>query len=76
MKLFAKINKEYKDLSEIVDTFKAYKNTASNIANAKLMLQDTDPEMKEMAELEISDLQPQLVILEEKINYLFCYCLL
>jgi len=70
MKLFAKINKEYKDLSEIVDTFKAYKNTASNIANAKLMLLDTDPEMKEMAELEISDLQPQLDILEEKINYL------
>ncbi|MBK9580398.1 MAG: peptide chain release factor 1 [Saprospiraceae bacterium] len=70
MKLFAKINKEYKDLSEIVDTFKAYKNTASNIANAKLMLLDSDPEMKEMAELEISDLQPQLDILEEKINYL------
>ncbi len=70
MKQFAKINKEYKDLTEIVETFKAYKVIAANISNAKEMLRDSDPEMKEMAALELDELNPQLNELEEKINEL------
>lgn len=70
MKQFAKINKEYKDLSEIVDTFKEYKLTAANIESAREMLKDTDPEMKEMAQLELETLQPMLTELDEKIKYL------
>lgn len=70
MKQFAKINKEYKDLSEIVDTFKEYKLTAANIESAREMLKDTDPEMKEMAQLELETLQPTLTVLDEKIKYL------
>lgn len=70
MKLFAKINKEYKNLSEIVDTFKKYKVVAANIENAKEMLRDADPEMKEMAALELDELNPQREDLEEKINEL------
>ncbi len=70
MKQFAKINKEYKDLSEIVDTFKEYKLTAANIESAREMLKDTDPEMKEMAQLELETLQPTLTELDEKIKYL------
>ena len=42
MKQFAKINKEYKDLTEIVDTFKEYKITQSNIDSAREMQKDTD----------------------------------
>jgi peptide chain release factor 1 len=70
MKQFAKINKEYKDLSEIVETFKEYKLTAANIESAREMLKDTDPEMKEMAQLELETLQPTLTVLDEKIKYL------
>ena len=70
MKQFAKVNKEYKDLSEIVDTFKEYKITASNIESAREMLKDTDPEMKEMASMELDILEPKLLELDEKINYL------
>lgn len=70
MKQFAKINKEYKDLSEIVDTFKEYKLTAANIENAREMLKDTDPEMREMAQMELETLQPTLTELDEKIKYL------
>jgi len=70
MKQFAKVNKEYKDLSEIVDTFKEYKITASNIESAREMLKDTDPEMKEMASMELDILKPKLSELDEKINYL------
>ena len=70
MKQFAKINKEYKDLSEIVDTFKEYNLTAANIESAREMLKDTDPEMKEMAQMELETLQPTLTELDEKIKYL------
>ena len=70
MKLFAKINKDYKDLTEIVETFKKYKLVLSNLESAKNMLKDSDPEMKEMAEMEIDELNPQREELEEKINLL------
>ncbi len=70
MKQFAKINKDYKDLSEIVETFKEYKLTVSNIENAREMLKDPDPEMKEMAQMELENLQPALIELDEKIKYL------
>ncbi len=70
MKQFAKINKEYKDLSEIVETFIAYKITASSIENVRVMLRDTDPEMKEMAEAELAALTPALDDLDERIKYL------
>lgn len=70
MKQFAKINKEYKDLTEIIEAYRAFKLTVSNIDNAKEMLKDTDPEMREMAESELVYLNPQLEELQEKINYL------
>ncbi|HRO09700.1 MAG TPA: peptide chain release factor 1 [Saprospiraceae bacterium] len=70
MKVFAKTNKEYKDLTEIVETYKKYKLITSNILSAREMLKDADPEMKEMAALELDDLIPQSEELEEKINEL------
>jgi peptide chain release factor 1 len=70
MKQFAKINKEYKDLTQIIDTFKQYKLAASNLENAREMLKDADPEMKEMADLEISELQPKVEQLTNDLEYL------
>ena len=70
MKQFAKINKEYKDLTEIIDTFKEYKLISGNIDSAKEMLKDTDPEMKEMAQLELSTLSPRQGELMEHLEYL------
>ncbi|HPK08949.1 MAG TPA: peptide chain release factor 1 [Saprospiraceae bacterium] len=69
-KLFAKTNKEYKDLSELVSTFKVFKNVSENLESAKLMTKDSDPEMREMAELEIEQLSEEKTDLEEKIKYL------
>jgi peptide chain release factor 1 len=70
MKQFAKINKEYKDLTLIVDTFKRYKLVASNLESAKEMLVDNDPEMKEMADQEILLLQPEMDQLIEDLEFL------
>lgn len=70
MKLFAKVNKEYKELTEIVEIFRKYKQTSESLEHAREMLRDSDPEMKEMAEHEISELKPALEELEERLHYL------
>lgn len=70
MKVFSKTNKEYKDLKEIVDVFTEYETLLGNISNAKEMSTDPDPEMKEMAKMELEELLPQREIYEEKINVL------
>ena len=69
-KQFAKINKEYKDLSEIVSTTQAYKMVLSNLENARLMQKDPDPEMREIAAAEESALTDEKAELEEKIKWL------
>ena len=70
MKKFMKLNKEYKDLKEVVDVYKSYKEILGNIDTAKEMLSDEDPEMKEMAKMELDELEPQKEELEEQIKVL------
>ena len=65
---FKKVSKEYKDLKEVVDVFDVYKVTLGNIETANEML--ADPEMKEMAEMELEELNPQRQELEDKLKVL------
>lgn len=66
MDRFQKVNKEYKKLQPVVDTYHQYKELLGNIETAKEMLRD--PEMKEMAEMEMEELKPQKEALEEEIK--------
>lgn len=68
MKRYIQLNKEYKDLEPIIVAFKEYKNVLSNIESSKEMLKDD--EMKEMAKLELDDLQPKVEVMEEEIKLL------
>ena len=68
MKQYIKLNKEYKDLQPIMEAHKAYKNLLSNIETAKEMLKDE--EMKEMAKLELDELNPKQELMEEEIKVL------
>ena len=68
MKQYIQLNKEYKDLQPIMKAHKAYKNLLSNIETAKEMLKDE--EMKEMAKMELDELQPQQEVMEEEIKVL------
>jgi len=71
MKRYVQLNKEYKDLGPLINAFEEYKNLVSNIDSAKSLLQsEKDPEMREMAQSEIEELEPQQQPLEEKIKYL------
>ncbi|MFK7772218.1 MAG: peptide chain release factor 1 [Saprospiraceae bacterium] len=68
MKRFTKLNKEYKNLEDIVKAYKEYKSVLENIDSAKEML--ADEEMKEMAQEELDELIPSQEELEERIKVL------
>ena len=71
MTRYVKLNKEYKDLEEIVTCYKDYVNVVSNIKNAKeLLATEKDPEYREMAEMEFDELGPKKDALEEQIKFL------
>jgi peptide chain release factor 1 len=70
MAAFTKVNKEYKDLRQIVDVYLAIKVNTENLESAKAMLKDPDPEMKEMAQLEIDSCNTNLEELSEKVKVL------
>jgi len=52
------LSKEQSDLEEIVNVYREYKKTNNDINEAKEML--NDPELKEMAEMELQDLEEKL----------------
>ena len=68
MKRYAKVNKEYKDLGPIVQTYHTYKQVLGNVGTAREMLNESDPEMREMAKIELEALEPRQEELEEEIK--------
>ena len=70
MTQFAKINKEYKDLSSLITVYHKYKEVGAAIDNAKVMLLDVDDEMKAMAQEELNVLTPQYEELQEELEVL------
>lgn len=71
MPRYVKLNKEYKDLEEIVTVYVAYKNVLDNLESAKAMLAtEDDPDMREMAKMEIDELTNKKPDFEEKIKIL------
>ncbi len=70
-KRYVKLNKEYKDLKQLVDKGDEYKTLSDNISEAKeIISNESDAEMIEMAQLELDEASGKLVTLEEEIKYL------
>ncbi len=68
---YIKLSKEYKNLQEIADGYKTYKNVIDNIASAKEMLiSEKDDELREMAKMELDELTVRKTQLEEEIKVL------
>jgi len=69
MKRFAKLNKEYKDLSKIVEQYHIYKNIVSNIdTNKDILANEKDQELREMAKEELDILWTDKEEKEEEIR--------
>jgi peptide chain release factor 1 len=71
MERYVKLNKEYRDLEEIDQAYKDYKNILDNIKSSKELLDvETDPEMRDLAKAEIEDLEQRKPLVEEEIKVL------
>jgi len=71
MKSYIQYSKEYKDLEPIIKAYKKYKNLVGNIADAKDIISTTDdPEMKEMAKLDLEENLPLKDVMDEEIKVL------
>ena len=69
MKEFKKFNKEYKDLTEVVNAYHSYKKVVDNIEfNKGILANEKDEEMKEMAKQEIELLSSEQLIMEDNIR--------
>ena len=64
-------SKEQADLSDIVATYREYRDVSEQLAGAKEMLDgEKDPDMREMVQMEIDELAPQIPEYEEKLKVL------
>src|SRR2546430_8235504 len=69
MKRFAQLNREYKELGRIVAKYHEYTNVLSNLDHSKDVLRnEKDEEFKEMARVELEELEKRKNDLEEEIR--------
>ncbi|MGB0366324.1 MAG: peptide chain release factor 1 [Flavobacteriaceae bacterium] len=70
-KRYVQLNKEYKDLSKLMEKTKVYKELLSNKEEAMEIINDgSDDEMVEMAKIQLDDAKEQLPALEEEIKFM------
>jgi peptide chain release factor 1 len=71
MKRYIRLNKEYKDLSPIVESYQKYKLALSNLDSAReLLSSEKDAELRDMAKHEIDEINEKLPEMEEEIKML------
>ncbi len=71
MKRYKKVNKEYKNLQPLVNTYHKYKSLLDQQKEAQEIIKNSaDEELVEMAEMEMEELKEQIPPLEEEIKVL------
>ncbi len=70
-KRYVKLNKEYKDLKSLMDERAIYIELTNNLKEAEEIIADgSDPEMVEMAKMQLEEAKEALPELEEKIRFM------
>lgn len=67
---FRSLSQEYAQLNPVVTCFNKYKNTLANLDEAKRMMQDSDADMREMAEEELKTAEEDKQQLEQELQVL------
>ena len=67
---YRKLTKAHADLKEVVDVFRKYKEVKAQLAESRELLQDSDAEMRAMAQEEIKGLEPKAEDLERELTIL------
>ncbi len=69
MKKYSMLNKEYKDLEKIVLKYNLYRNVLDNFGSTKKLLNtEKDPEFREMAKIELDELQDKKDTIEDELK--------
>lgn len=69
-KEYAKLAKEHADLAQIVQCFRDWRKTGQEIAGSEALLDDSDPDVREMAKEELVTLREQYADLERQLRLL------
>ncbi|MFZ0593945.1 MAG: PCRF domain-containing protein, partial [Bryobacteraceae bacterium] len=67
---YRKVAKQQSELTELVATYREWKKAERELEDARAMLQESDADLREMAELEVQRLEPQIDSLEQHIHLL------
>src|SRR5580704_9010007 len=69
-KKYQSVAKQYSDMQPTVEKFRDYRSIKQGIADAKTMLAESDPEIREMSQAELNTLEPRLTTVEEELKVL------
>ncbi len=69
-KKLMKLSKERSDLAELVDRYRELAEAEKQLAEAEEMAKDPDPEMRDLAQAEVKELQDRIVRLREEVKIL------
>ncbi len=67
---YRKLTKAHSDLGEVVAVYRRFKKLREDLEENTLLLEDSDPEMREMAAAEIKTLEEEIPRLEEELKIL------
>jgi peptide chain release factor 1 len=67
---YQKAAKQHRDLEPVVDKFRQYRQVVNGIADAKAMLEESDPDIRAMAQEELTQLEEREPKLEEELKLL------
>lgn len=68
MERYADLSREYKELKELVDVYHEYSNLLESKSVAEEMISDPDPEMREMGQEEIGEINEKIAEMEESVK--------
>jgi peptide chain release factor 1 len=68
--LYRKISKQQSDMSDMVGKYREWKAANKNLQEARAMLEESDPELRGMAQDEVARLEPLLTQYEEELKVL------
>lgn len=71
MKRYVRLNKEYRELEQIIEAKKIYEQKIKAYTEAKMLLEtESDDDLLEMAKMEVAEIEPTLADMEEQIKLL------
>src|SRR3982750_81407 len=67
---YRKTAKAQSELTELVGKYREWKKAHQELEDARAMLAETDPDLKQMAEMEVVRLEPQVAAIEQELQIL------